>query len=65
MDCSIDGYKARFMVKGHTQQEGIYYEETFLSIFRFTFIHFILAIMAHIDLEFHQMDVKMIFSLKN
>ena len=49
------------MVKGYTQQEDINYEETFSPIVRFTSIHLILAIVANMDLELHQMDVKMAF----
>ena len=49
------------MAKGYTQQEGIYYEKTFSPVVKFTFIHLILAIVAHMNLELHQMDVKMTF----
>ena len=37
------------------------YEETFSPIVRFVFIHLILAIIAHLDLELFQMDVKTAF----
>ena len=46
------------MVKGNTQQKGINYEETFSPVVKFALICLILAIMAHMDLELHQMDVK-------
>ena len=35
VDGSIQKYKARFVVKGYSQQQGINFEETFSSIARF------------------------------
>ena len=61
VDGTIDRYKTRLIAKGCTQQEGIDYEETFLPMVRFASIRFILAIVAGMDLELHQMDVKTTF----
>ena len=49
------------MAKGHTQQKDLNYEETISPIIRFASIHLILAIVADIDLELHQIDAKTTF----
>ena len=53
----IENYKARLVAKGYTQQEGIANEETIFLVVRFASIFLILAIVAHMDLKLHKMDV--------
>ena len=64
-DGSIDKYKAQLVAKGYTQNEGIDYEETCSPVVRFAYIRLILAMVASLDLELHQMDVKTASSMGN
>ena len=48
-------------MKGYSQEKGISYEDTFSSVVRITSVRLILAIVAHMDLELYQMDVKTAF----
>ena len=49
------------VAKGNTQQEGIDYKKTLSPVVRFMSIHLILAIVARMDLELYQMNVKIDF----
>ena len=57
----IERYKARLVVKGYSQREGIDFKETFSPVSTKDSFRVIMAIVAHFDLELHQMDVKTAF----
>ena len=46
------------MAKGYTQKEGIEFKETFSLVSTKDSFRKIMALVAHFDLEFHQMDAK-------
>jgi hypothetical protein len=58
---NIDKFKARLVAKGYTQREGIDYNETFSPVSCKDSFRIIMALVAHYDLELHQMDVKTAF----
>ena len=58
---NIEHHKAKLVPKGFTQKDGIDYKETFLPVFRKDSLIIIMALVAHYDLELHQMDVKTTF----
>jgi hypothetical protein len=60
-DESIEKHKARFVAHGFSQKEGIYYEETFALVARYTSIRTIIALAAKMKWKLHQMDVKTTF----
>jgi hypothetical protein len=54
-------YKARFVIKGYRQQEGIDYNETFASVVRTQTYLFLFALAAIKKAHIHMMDVKTAF----
>jgi transposase InsO family protein len=60
-DGNIIKHKARLVAQGFTQREGKDFTETFSPVLQFAALRCMLAIVAHYDLELHQMDVKTAF----
>jgi hypothetical protein len=54
-------FKTRLVAKGFTQREGIDYTETFLSVSKNDSSRIVMSLVAHYDLELHQIDVKTTF----
>ena len=53
------------MAKGFTKKEGINYKETFSPVSKKDYFRIVMALVAHFDLELHQIDVKTTFLNEN
>ncbi|GJU75513.1 zinc finger, CCHC-type containing protein [Tanacetum coccineum] len=58
---TIDKFKARLVIQGFRQKEGIDYFDTYAPVARITTIRLLLALAAIHKLVIHQMDVKTTF----
>ena len=61
LDGSIDKYKARLVIKGYKQTEGLDYYDTYSPMTRINSIRMVLVISTLRNCEVHQMDVKTAF----
>ena len=55
-------YKAYLVAKGFTQKEDIDFKETFFLVSMKDSFRIIIALVAHFNLELHQIDIKTAFS---
>ncbi|XP_070008150.1 uncharacterized mitochondrial protein AtMg00820-like [Nicotiana sylvestris] len=53
--------KARLVVQGYNQEEGIDYDETFAPVARMEAIRILIAFASHMEFILFQMDVKSAF----
>src|SRR6266536_2268885 len=60
-DSNITVYKARLVVKGFRQVQGVDYDETFSPVAMLKSVRIMLAIAAFYDYEIWQMDIKTTF----
>lgn len=60
-DGTVDKYKARLVVKGYSQREGLDYDKTFSPVARLSTIRAIVAIAAKENLQLCQFDVSTAF----
>nr|KAJ0189167.1 hypothetical protein LSAT_V11C800436000 [Lactuca sativa] len=61
LDGSIDKYKAKLVIQGFRQKEGIDFFDTYAPIARISTIRLLVALAAIHNLLIHQMDVKTTF----
>ena len=61
VDGSLDKYKARLVAKGFTQQPGVDFVDTYSLVAKFALVRIIMVVAARLDLELHQLDIKIAF----
>lgn len=60
-DDQVERYRARLVVKGYAQKEGIDFNEIFSPVVRLTTVRVVLAMCATFNLHLEQLDVKTAF----
>ena len=61
IDDKVAKHKARLVAKGYSQKEGIDFHEIFSPVVKLVSIRLVLALVALLDLELEQLDVKTAF----
>ena len=59
VDGSLAHYKARWVVRGFSQQHVLDYDETFSTVVKPTTIRIVLSLAISSDWPIHQLDIKM------
>jgi hypothetical protein len=54
-------HKARLVVKGYSQRQGVDYEEVFAPVARLEAVRLLIALAAHQSWEVHHLDIKSAF----
>lgn len=57
----MERFRARLVMKGYAQKEGIDFNEIFSPVVRLTTVRVVLAMCAIFDLHLEQLDVKTAF----
>ncbi|GKC88031.1 retrovirus-related pol polyprotein from transposon TNT 1-94 [Tanacetum coccineum] len=60
-DDQVERYRARLVVKGYAQKEGIDFNDIFFQVVQMTTVRVVLALCATYDLHLEQLDVKTTF----
>jgi hypothetical protein len=61
LDCSLDRYKARWVLWGFTQRPRVDYDETFNPVVKFSTVRAVLSLALSRDWAVHQLNVKNVF----
>ena len=61
VDGKVERYKARLVTKGYYQMEAIDHHAFFSPVFKLVSIRIVLALVALLDLDIEQLDVKTTF----
>ena len=61
VDGSLDKYQVRLVAKGFTQQPSLDFVDTYSPVAKFASVRIIMVVTVRLDLELHQLDVKIAF----